>query len=180
MIMKIQIHAEKCTGCRICELICAFTKHDEFNPKRSRIRIVKMERILVDIPVVCRQCPDSPCVESCPSDALRKDSANIVCVDDACTGCESCREACPFGAISIDPLSDTAIVCDLCHGDPQCVRWCPTGALDLQRSDHPSQESGHHAVSVTAKSLLSKWGIPGEEYEKYHGESVLTKTEERE
>jgi len=170
--MTILINAEKCTGCRICELICTFTKHDEFNPKRSRIRIVKMERIFVDIPVVCTQCPDPPCVTSCPADALRKDADNIVRVDDeSCTGCGSCVESCPFAAVFIDPLSDTAVVCDLCHGDPQCVKWCPTGALEFRASDQPGEEKTRDAVTITTKSLLKKWGIAWEEYEKYHGKS---------
>ncbi len=167
---RIRIKSEKCTGCRVCELICSFTQHGEFNPKRSRIRVVKMERFFVDVPVVCQQCLKPVCVESCPLGALSSDTHKTIHVDEEiCTGCELCVEACPFGAISIDPLNSSAIVCDLCSGDPQCVRWCPTGTLELSPPNSTSQRKRWDAVTSTAKSLLEKWGIPWKEYEEYYG-----------
>jgi carbon-monoxide dehydrogenase iron sulfur subunit len=154
----------------ICELICAFNKHSDFNPKRSRIRIVKMERFFVDVPVVCKQCGNPQCVAKCPGDALSRDANGIIyVVEEKCTGCELCAEACPFGAISIDPLNGTAIVCDLCGGDPQCVRWCPTGALKLHPKMSKSQSKRWDAAASPARSLLKKWGIPLEEFEQYYG-----------
>ena len=47
---RIQVNLEKCTGCRICELICSMTRHGESNPKRSRIHVFKLERFFVDVP----------------------------------------------------------------------------------------------------------------------------------
>ncbi|MCK4791291.1 MAG: 4Fe-4S binding protein [Desulfobacteraceae bacterium] len=91
-----------------------------------------------------------------------------------CTGCELCIEACPFGAISIDPLNNTAIICDLCDGSPQCVKWCPTGALEFRRADSKSQRKRWDAVVGTTKSLLKGWGIPWEEYEQHYGRSSQT------
>lgn len=167
-LQQIRINPERCTGCRICESICAFNKHEEFNPKRSRIRIVKVERFFLDVPVVCGQCPEPFCVAECPSGALKKGEDHIIRVEeDLCTGCERCMDACPFRGISIDPLSKAAIVCDLCGGDPECVRWCPTKAIELG----PPQPA-RNPVEVTARSLLKEWGIPEKEYEKYFQESV--------
>ncbi len=117
-----------------------------------------MERILVDIPVVCRQCPEPSCMASCPVDALKKDE--VVAVDEAsCTGCMSCRETCPFGGLSLDPVSGKAAVCDLCQGDPQCVKWCPTGALTFGSSEAPVPEVKRDTGAGTARSLLANWGI---------------------
>src|SRR3989339_1151362 len=128
-LQQIRIYPEKCTGCRICESICAFGRHGEFNPKRSRIRIVKMERFFLDMPVVCQQCPEPSCVAACAAGALRKGGDHVVHVDEAgCTGCEGCMEACPFGGVSMDPQNSVAIICDLCLGSPECVQWCPTKA----------------------------------------------------
>ncbi|MDP2644651.1 MAG: 4Fe-4S dicluster domain-containing protein [Desulfobacterales bacterium] len=167
---RIRTKPEKCTGCRVCELICGFTKHGEFNPRRSRIRVVKMERFLVDIPVVCRFCLKPVCVSSCPADALRQDHQHVIHVDQKlCTGCELCIEACPFGAISMDPTDSSALVCDLCQGSPQCVQWCPTGALEIPPANSGAQKKRWTAVTPTARSLLRKWGIPLEEFEKYYG-----------
>lgn len=38
--------------------------------------------------------------------------------------------ACPFGAISVDPLTGKIAKCDLCAGNPACADWCPTGAIE--------------------------------------------------
>ena len=169
-MQRIQINPEKCTGCRICELICAFTKHTEFNPKRSRIRIVKLDKFFADVPVVCKQCHDPSCEASCPVGAVTQDPHTIVHVDEkTCNGCELCVEACPFGGIFIDPLTNAAIVCDLCGGVPQCVKWCPTGALEFRPADSSSQRERRDAVVPTVQSLLSQWGIPWEECEQYYG-----------
>src|SRR3990172_467349 len=161
--LQIHINPERCTGCRICELICAFNKHEEFNPRRSRIRIIKMERFFLDVPVVCQQCPESFCVAECPVGALKKGEDHVVHVEEElCTGCERCIDACPFRGVSIDPLSKIATICDLCRGAPKCVQWCPTKAIELG----PPQPAPN-PVELTARSLLRKWGIPEAEYEEY-------------
>lgn len=165
---RIRVDPEKCTGCRICELICAFSKYSEFNPKRSRIRIVKMERFFVDVPVVCKQCLNPLCVKDCPVGALKKGTDSTINVDEElCTGCERCIGACPFGAISIDPLNRRAIVCDLCAGSPECVQWCPTKALQCRPIHSTSQRKRWNAVASTVQTLLEKWGIRSKEYEEY-------------
>jgi len=167
---RIRINPEKCTGCRVCELICSATKHNEFNPKRSRIHIVKMERFFIDIPLVCRMCPNPLCVGSCPTAAIKKEGNGTVHIDEKlCTSCQKCVEACPFGAISIDSFNNKAIVCDLCAGDPQCVSWCPAGALELAQNQELSQRKNWKTVEKTAKSLIKKWKIPLDEYERYYG-----------
>jgi carbon-monoxide dehydrogenase iron sulfur subunit len=171
-LQRIRVTPEKCSGCRICELICAFTKHAEFNPKRSRIRIVKLERFFVDVPVLCQQCLNPSCVTECSVNALKQDKDGIVHVDEElCTGCERCIEVCPFGAISIDPLRNVAIICDFCGGSPACVQWCPTKTLEFSSTPFTS-----NAVALTAKSLLEKWGIPSNEYEEYFQKFKWRKT----
>lgn len=168
---RIQINVEKCTGCRVCESICTFSRYGEFNPKRSRIRVVKMERLSVDVPICCRHCLKPLCVQDCPVDALTQDRGGIIQVnEERCTGCEACVEACPFGAISVEPITGMAIVCDMCNGDPQCVKWCPAGALSNGISDITAQMRRWDTAILSAKRLLRKWGIPWEEYEEYYGE----------
>jgi len=144
-------------------LICSFSRHKEFNPKRSRIRVVKIERFFLDVPVVCQQCLNPSCVTECPVNALEQDKDGIVHVnEELCTGCERCIEVCPLGAISIDPSKNVAIICDFCGGIPECIQWCPTKTLEFSSTPFTP-----NAIALTAKSLLEKWGIPRNEYEEY-------------
>lgn len=122
-----------CSRCRMCELICAFTHHGVGNPNRSRITVVSLGRG-VDIPITCLHCEDPPCLNICPTRALKRDDpGGPVTVDsDLCIGCSMCMNACPVGAILLDPREGTAIKCDLCgDDDPQCVKYCPAAVLKL-------------------------------------------------
>ena len=68
----LKIDYEKCTGCRLCELVCA-VKHDRVsNPIRSRIRVIKWESEGIYVPVSCQQCEDAPCVLGCPAWRARR------------------------------------------------------------------------------------------------------------
>jgi len=120
------IHPEKCTGCRLCELVCA-VKHDgASNPARSRIRIMKWEMEGTYIPISCQQCQDAPCMNVCPAGAIfRKEELDTVAIDqERCIGCRTCVAVCPFGAMSYNTTDKKVFKCDLCDGDPQCVRFC--------------------------------------------------------
>ncbi len=128
---------ERCTGCHICELVCSFEKTRSFNPKRSRITILEDEQQGVSIPVACRHCTVPLCMEACPTAALYIDALDGVVLFDegACIGCRNCVLACPFGAVSIDPLTSDIIKCDLCNGNPPCVEYCPRDAIVYARAD---------------------------------------------
>ena len=125
------IDTEKCTGCRVCEMVCAVKHAGVVNPLRSRIRIIKSEWQGRYEPVACRQCKTPLCLSACPVEAISRDeTSNRVVIDDAlCTGCRLCVTACPFGAMGFDPVDKKVIKCDLCDGDPQCVRFCETEAI---------------------------------------------------
>ena len=133
----LMINPEKCTGCRLCELVCA-VKHDGIsNPSRSRIRVMKWEMDGVYIPMACQQCQDAPCMGVCPAGALsRNDELNRVEVDyNKCIGCRSCVSVCPFGAMAFNPIDRQVFKCDLCDGDPQCVRFCSVNCLEYVNAD---------------------------------------------
>jgi len=123
---------DKCTGCGICELVCALERENVFDPKFSRIKVLRLYQ-LVNMPVVCRFCEDAPCVRSCSRDALKQsEETGLIMVDDVkCDGCGWCIESCKYGAIFLNADRKTVMMCDLCDGQPQCVEWCPEGALNL-------------------------------------------------
>ncbi len=123
---------EKCVGCDVCEYACSFEKEKVFNPKKSRIRSVRIGQTF-NTAVTCKACKGAPCVVACPEDALsQSDETGAIKVDiEKCKGCDWCIEACEYGAITLHPDSGKAIICDACGGSPKCIPFCPESALSL-------------------------------------------------
>ncbi|RLB08199.1 MAG: 4Fe-4S dicluster domain-containing protein [Deltaproteobacteria bacterium] len=136
----LMIDYQKCTGCRLCELICSVKHEGVSNPSRSRIKIMKWESEGLYVPMSCQQCQDAPCVAVCPVKALTRDETlgRIVVDYDVCIGCRACVAVCPFGAMGFDHIDRKVIKCDLCDGDPQCVRFCEVGALEYVEAERVS------------------------------------------
>ena len=149
MSKALYINYEKCTGCRLCELVCA-VKHDGIsNPARSRIKVMKWEMEGLYIPMSCQQCQDAPCVNACPVKALSRDEdlSRVVVDYDVCIGCRTCVSVCPFGAMSFNTIDRKVFKCDLCEGDPQCVRFCDRKAVDFVSPDDVSIDKKREAAS---------------------------------
>jgi len=128
----LSINYQKCTGCRLCELVCAVMHDGVSNPTRSRIKVMKWESEGLYVPMSCQQCQDAPCMNVCPVKAISRDEdLGVVKVDyDVCIGCRSCVAVCPFGAMSYNTIDRKVFKCDLCGGDPQCVRFCDVNAIE--------------------------------------------------
>ena len=138
MAKVLAVDYEKCTGCRMCELVCSIKHEGVANPSRSRIKVIKWEEEGRYVPMTCQQCKTAPCLEICPVKAIYRDeSLNRVTVDyNVCIGCRMCVAVCPFGAMAFDSQSQRVRKCDFCDGDPQCVRFCETKAVDyVEESD---------------------------------------------
>jgi carbon-monoxide dehydrogenase iron sulfur subunit len=144
----LKIEYEKCTGCRLCELVCS-VKHDHVsNPARSRIRVIKWEEEGICVPMSCQQCEDAPCAMACSAKAISRnmDMGRVEVDYNKCIGCRTCVSVCPFGAMHFVAADRKVIKCDLCDGDPQCVRFCDVKAVSLVDAGDVSLQKGRDAA----------------------------------
>lgn len=57
---------------------------------------------------------------------------------ETCTGCGSCLQVCPFGALSLDN-ENIAVVSEACTGCGACLPECPVEALSLPQAEKKEQ-----------------------------------------
>jgi len=149
----------ECVGCRICEMVCSFHWEKTLNPKKARIRVRRVDPGL-DIVVACRNCAEPWCVEACPEDALRRNKKGIIVVDKKkCRGCGSCVEACPFGAIFLNPETQIAIKCIACGF---CTSFCPVKTLRVLTAEELAALKQQKVIRHECGSLLEELQIQRE------------------
>ncbi|OPX90576.1 MAG: Anaerobic dimethyl sulfoxide reductase chain B [Pelotomaculum sp. PtaB.Bin104] len=148
----LTVDANKCTGCRTCEMVCSLHHEKKCSPILSRTRVVKFEALGLNFPIVCTHCSKPKCMVACSHDAMRVDSeTGAVLIDEAlCTGCRSCLAACPRSQVGFHPDKGVAFKCDLCEGNPQCARFCPTGAIRYSVMDEYLMAKRRALLSVKA------------------------------
>jgi len=120
----------RCDNCGECVKAC-----ERENYGRNHIFVQKINEQYV--PLNCRHCEQSPCVEVCPTGAMGRVSEDAVAIASMkCVGCRLCNIACPFGAVWFDTLNKVSRKCDLCLNrlasgmEPACVAVCnPQRAL---------------------------------------------------
>ena len=123
----ITLELDKCSGCSRCEVNCTFFHSGRIGRSAARIKVVKIEDLGIDYPVVCQQCREQYCTH-CPENAIEIGQLGQVIVSPTlCTACGTCEIMCPIGAIEL--FEEIPRVCDLCGGDPRCVKACTLGAI---------------------------------------------------
>ncbi len=61
---------DKCSGCRLCEVACSqFHEDGKIWPAASRVRVHEFYPG-IEFPVLCYQCGNAPCVDACPEGAI--------------------------------------------------------------------------------------------------------------
>jgi len=133
----------RCSGCRICEMVCA--NLNRMGRNATSLARVSIEKNYISgeyQPKLCHQCAEAPCLKACPVDAIQVDKKSgtyaRVINEKLCIGCQSCVEACGSyfnpSRSKFDDERQKSFKCHLCFGDPQCVKSCPLGVLRLERS----------------------------------------------
>jgi len=165
----------RCSGCRKCEIACSLFHENRIWPEASRIRVFMLVPG-AEVPHLCVQCEDYPCVESCPVDALSvsTDTGAVLVDKEKCTGCSLCIDACPGRVPHIHPTEKYAVICNLCGGEPQCVKVCQKGKWDALRIIFKADEqwSGRDRAyklyartpeEITQDLVINLYGEAGEE-----------------
>jgi benzoyl-CoA reductase subunit BamC len=159
-IKTIKIVADKCNGCRACEMICsafhATPKYSSNNPERSRIRVIRDPLSDIYLPVYAG--------EYTPAECMGRDK--YVIDGKQYDECSFCRASCPSRSLFKEPDSGIPLKCDMCEDDPPqetplCVQWCINEALVYEEReeevDDGSEALGDMETGVT--SLVDKYGL---------------------
>lgn len=86
----------KCVVCDVCTTVCK-QRHG-----RARMSLEGPRFGRFQLPNVCRNCPDTPCVNACRLDGMQLHEGRTF-VTEACKGCNKCVEACPYGVVVLMP-----------------------------------------------------------------------------
>ncbi|HED30852.1 MAG TPA: 4Fe-4S ferredoxin [Prosthecochloris aestuarii] len=145
------IDGRKCIGCHACTVACKSENQVPLGVNRTWVKYVEKGKFpdtrRYFTVLRCNHCEDPPCVGICPVEALQKREDGIVDFDKRrCIGCKACGQACPYGALYIDPESHTSGKCNYCahrkeiRMKPACVVTCPQQAIVSGDLDDPHSE----------------------------------------
>jgi benzoyl-CoA reductase subunit BamC len=163
IIKTIKVDADKCNGCRACEVICsAFhstPKYSGNNPARSRIRVVRDPLRDIYIPVYAGEYTAAEC--------MARDK--YVIDGKEYEECAFCRASCPSRDIFKEPDSGLPLKCDMCEDledpeleEPWCVQWCLNEALIYEEREEEveeEEEEPQEELDIGLQSLADKFGL---------------------
>lgn len=160
---------ERCSGCRRCELACSIHHENWMWPEASRVRVF-MPFPGLEVPHLCAQCDDYPCVAECTVEALSVDETTTAVIVDRekCTSCGECIKACPGTVPFLHPGDNKATICDLCSGDPECAKVCQeagynTLRLVRERMSKNRKLFSRNPIDVAKGLAVKMFGEKGEE-----------------
>jgi carbon-monoxide dehydrogenase iron sulfur subunit len=136
--IEIMLYPSKCDGCgsegnMACVKACEEHMVRKYGSKYAGARINIKEKAGKFFPIICHNCEEAPCVDSCMPGARYKDTESGWTITNykKCVGCWMCVMSCPFGAIERMGKDHFASKCDGCidEATPKCVEACKKGAL---------------------------------------------------
>ena len=175
----VVVFPERCVGCMQCMFECAVVHSQSKNfeaifekpTPKPRIRVFPTSENYA-FPSKCRHCNPAPCLEACPTSAVKREG-DIVFVDvDRCINCGMCAMVCPFGVIRFyfdwkrAEKVPVSYKCDGCiervsKGElPACVEACKTGALKYGDVNELIREEERKIASTYSPLFQKKELIP--------------------
>ena len=158
IVKTIKVDADKCNGCRACEVICsafhAQPQYSSVNPARARIQVIRHPLKDIWVPVFAG--------EYVPAECPGRDQYTI---DGKEYGeCAFCRAACPSRDLFKEPDSGLPLKCDMCESDPSlsepmCVQWCMNDVLTyVEREEWVEQGEERDELDIGLESLTDRFG----------------------
>jgi benzoyl-CoA reductase subunit BamC len=156
IVKTIQIDADKCNGCRGCELVCsgyhATPKYSSINPARSRIQVISHRLRDIWLPVFAGEYAAAECM-----------GRDVYIIEGKkYDECGFCRAACPSRDMFKEPDSGLPLKCDLCEGEdkPLCVEVCLNDVLIYnEREEEVDEEEELDKIEMGLESLIDTYGF---------------------
>ncbi len=158
-IKVIKIDADKCTGCRACEVACsafhAVPKYSSINPAAARIQVFWDRLKGIYVPVRATEYTQAECI-----------GRNIYTIGGKeYSECSLCGASCPSRDLFKEPDSGLPLKCDMCENEPplsepMCVQWCVAGALTYEeREEEGEEEEKPGETERGLEALVKKHGL---------------------
>jgi benzoyl-CoA reductase subunit BamC len=158
-VKTIKIDADKCNGCRGCEIACssfhANPRYSGINPARSRIQILTDRMNNKWLPVFAG--------EYTPAECMGRDK--YIIDGKEYEECDFCRAACPSRDLFKEPDSGLPLKCDMCEDNPpldkpKCVEWCLNEVLTYEEHEEEVEEDvKQDDIEIGLQSMVSKYGF---------------------
>jgi len=160
IIKEIKVDLSKCNGCRACEKACAafhaIPRYSNFNPARSRIKVVIDERNDQWVPVRAGGYTQAEC-----------NGRNLYVIDGKeYSECALCPASCPSRPWFKEPDSGLPLKCDMCEdvpplSEPMCVQMCARDCLtyverEVEVAEEETREAENQMELKTAYEALVK------------------------
>ena len=159
IVKTIKVDADKCNGCRACEVICSafhsLPQYSSNNPARSRIRVIRDPLRDIYVPVYAG--------EYTPAECMGRDK--YIIDGKEYDECAFCRASCPSRDLFKEPDSGLPLKCDVCESDPTlsepwCVQWCLNDALVYEeREEEVEEEVEQDELEIGLGALANKFGM---------------------
>ena len=158
-VKSIKVDADKCSGCRACEIACsafhATPKYSSINPARARIQIIRYPLRDIWMPVFAG--------EYTPAECMGRPS--YVIDGKEYPECDFCRASCPARNRFKEPDSLLPLKCDMCESDPPekeplCVQWCLEDVLTYEEREEEVEEGIEiEDVETGLLAMVDKYGL---------------------
>lgn len=158
-VKTIKIDADKCNGCRSCEIICsaihANPKYSSVNPARSRVQVIRHPMKNIWLPVFAGEYTPVECMGR----------GTYVIDGKEYDECTFCRASCPARDRFKEPDSGLPLKCDMCEAEtpgekPMCVQWCYNDVLIYEEREEEVEEVVEPGeMELGLKSLVDKHGL---------------------